>query len=499
MNRFVPDWNDAVQKRERNRPGCSSRLRADWLARGQTAESGKNAWRSMCPARRRARHARRLRSPLTILLGALLLSGCATYHPKPLPPAPDLVRLPALMEPASRFHLPGLSPHPFNPAKGLDETTVVTLAVVSNPELKAARLRAGVARAQVLEAGLLPDPLVSGGFSRSPEHTGYSVGLREDLQALITRGAAKAAARAHAREVNLEILWQEWQVAERAQELFIRACANGRLLRLLTQIRDLFANRCRRDQAALKQGNAAAGTVATDLAALAETELQRRQLQLQINQTRHDLNSLLGLEPDEKLHLIGGNQSRPLSSKQFQAAVAAMPHRRADLLALQAGYLSQEQRLREAILAQFPAMSAGVEQARSAEEGIHTIGFTVNVTLPLFNRNRGQIALQRATRAVLYQTYEARLDQAVSQADQIWKATRIMSRQLHDFESCLPPQQRLAAAAERSFRQGNLDLAAYVSLKASLLSQQAAAVRLRVSLARAQSALEILLGLPPAL
>ena len=127
--------------------------------------------------------------------------------------------------------------------------------------------------------------------------------------------------------------------------------------------------------------------------------LHLRQLQLHDNLTRHELNQLLGLQPDAPLHLVGQSASRPISHDQFQAAVTALPHRRADLLALQAGYQSREQRLREAILAQFPAMSAGVEQGRSAEEGVHSIGFTVNVTLPIFNRNRGQIALQRATRA----------------------------------------------------------------------------------------------------
>ena len=138
-----------------------------------------------------------------------------------------------------------------------------------------------------------------------------------------------------------------------------------------------------------------------------------------------------------------------MSHGQFQAAVTALPHHRADLLALQAGYQSQEQRLREAILAQFPAMSAGVEQARDPVEGINTIGLTANVTLPIFNRNRGQIAIQQATRAVLYQTYQARLDEAVSDADQIWQAAQIMARQLRGLDARLPAMGKTASAAKK--------------------------------------------------
>jgi outer membrane protein, heavy metal efflux system len=429
-------------------------------------------------------------------LSLLVFSGCATYHPKPLPTAPDMVGSPELMVPASKLDLPGLKPHPFNPAKGLDETAVITLAVLNNPDLKAARLQAGVAGAQVLEAGLLPDPQVSGGLSRSPEHTGYDISLGEDLQALITRGAARAAAEAHKRQVNLEILWQEWQVAERARELFIQTRANSELHQVWASSRDLLKDRDRRDEAALERGDATAATVAADLAALADADTNLRRLQLQANQTHHELNQLLGLKPEVQLRLIGGNKIQPLSHEEFQTAVAALPQRRADLLALQAGYQSQEQLLREAVLAQFPAMSAGVDQARSAEEGIHTIGFTVNVTLPLFNRNRGQIAIQRATRALLYQTYQARLDQTAGEADQVWQATQIMARQLHDLESHLPALKEIALAAKRSYQQGNLDFAAYVNQQSDFLVAHAEIIRLRASLAQAQAALNTLLGLP---
>ncbi len=427
----------------------------------------------------------------------LFVSACTTFHPSPLPTAPNLARSPALKVPITEFNLPGIKPHPFNPTNGLDETTVMTLAVVNNPDLKAQRLQAGVARAQVLETGLLPDPVVSGGLSKSTSITGYNVGLSEDLKALITRGAAKAAAQAHQRQVNLEILWQEWQVAEQARELFIQERADAELQGLLTTNTDLLSNQYRQNQAALERNNMTAGAVMADFAALTSAQTQLRQTELQLNQTRHALNQLLGLKPDTRLRLLGGRGVKALSAKAFQSAVAALPHRRADLLALRAGYESQEQLLREAILAQFPSMSAGVQRSKSAEEGVYSSGFTVNITLPLFNRNRGQIAIQRATRAVLYQTYQARLDQAAGQAHQVWQATRIMTRQLENLAPSLPSLEQAAKAAERSYRQGNLALDSYVTQESNFLTQQAAAVQLRTSLQLAESALLTLLGLPP--
>lgn len=428
-------------------------------------------------------------------LGAMLVSGCAKYHPVPLPVAPDLTSVPTLTVPASKFMLPGLEPHPF-PQDGLDETAVITLAVFDNPDLKAARLQAGLASAQLLQAGLLPDPRVNAGFATSALTYGYDIGLNESIQALVTRGALKASARAHKKQVDLEILWQEWQVAEKARELFIQAQADAQLQQVLTRSRDLLANRYHQDDAALKKGNITSSTVSADLTLLADAETGLRQLQIDANMTHHQLNQLLGLQPDVQLPLIGPGNIEPVSQDQFQAAVAGLPHRRVDLLALEAGYQSQEQNVRQAILAQFPALSAGVDQSRDPVEGVNFFGPTVSLTLPLFNRNRGQIAMQRATRAMLHQEYQARLDQAVGDADQVRAAIEILQGQLQDLDARLPYLEKTAAATEQSFRQGNLDAGLYVSVESSLLSKQAEAIRLRASLDNAQSAMRTLLGLP---
>ena len=152
--------------------------------------------------------------------------------------------------------------------------------------------------------------------------------------------------------------------------------------------------------------------------------------------------------------------------------------------------------MRRAVLAQFPSLSAGVEQARDPVEGVNSIGVNVNLTLPLFNRNRGQIAIQQATREVLRQTYQAQLDGAESQADQVWKATQIMTAQLNDLDAQLPLLEKTAIAAEQSFQQSNLDAGLYVSLESSLLAKQAEAILLRAALENAHSALRTLLGLP---
>lgn len=431
-------------------------------------------------------------SPLLLLV---CLSGCAVYRPAPLPPTSDLTAEPSLTVPASEFSLPGLKPHPL-PMNGLDETTVVTLAVFDNPDLKAARLQEGAANAQLLQAGLLPDPVLTADFAKSALNYGGDIGLGQDIQALITRGAAKAATRANQREVHLNILWQEWQVAERARELFIQSQSNAELQRVVTQARDFYSDRYRQDQAALQRGDITISVATADLSLLTDAENKLRQAQLNASVTSHQLDQLLGLQPSVRLHLIGSPGTHPLSKEQFQEAAAALPHRRADLLALQAGYRAQEQSLREAILAQFPNLTAGVVYSRDPVEGVNDFGPNVTLSLPIFNRNRGNIAIQTATRAVLRQTYQARLDQAAGEADQVWNATEIMQNQLRDLDARLQVLRKTAIAAKKGFEQENLSAALYVNIESSLLTTEADEIQVRASLGNAESALETILGLP---
>ncbi len=432
---------------------------------------------------------------LTACFLGLMLSGCASYHPHPLPTAPDLTRAPELTVPARQFWLPGLPPHPVS-SNGLDETTVITLAVFNNPDLKAARFEAGVAGAQLLEAGLLPDPQFDANFTTSALNYGGVLGLSQDLQALLTRGAAKSAARATQQQVNLNILWQEWQVAEKAREIFIQARADAQLQSVLASARSLLDDRYRRDRAAMQRDDETVAIVAADLNALADADTSLRQLQAEISLNRHQLNALLGLQPEVRLHLIGPAEMPALSQRQFAQAVASLPQRRADLLALQAGYRSQEQNLRRAVLAQFPALSAGVELERDPVEGVNALGPQVTLTLPVFNRNRGQVAVERATRDLLRQTYQARLDAAQNQADQVWKAAQIMKAQLNDLNAQLPLLEETAAAAVQSFQRSDLNAPPYITIESNLLAKRAEAIRLRASLDSARSALRTLLGLP---
>ena len=432
-----------------------------------------------------------------LAVAAAALGGCSIYRPKPLPWQPSLAAAPTVTVPARDLGgVPGLRPEPIDPAKGLTETNVAALAVLGNPRLRAVRRQEGVARAQLFAAGLLPDPVLSGGITKSPFFTGYGAALTEAVRTLITHGASKAAAKANAQRVHLDVVWQEWQVAARARELYVEARTLRHLRAALgTRRRDL-GRLYRRDLAALARHEMTAPQAATDLAAWNAAEGDWRALELRENANRHALDGLLGLEPSVRLRLRRITRAPVIDDAQYRSALAQLPRRRPDLLALRAGYRSQEQRLREAILGQFPLLGVGVDKTRSAEEGIQSIGFNVSLTLPIFNRNRGPIAIGRASRAYLHQAYQARLDETVSQVDEIRGAAAIMRRELAHLESRRTARREAAAAARRDLHRGTFSLSDYARVQSGVLSIEAQVIELGASLEQTQAALATLLALP---
>jgi outer membrane protein, heavy metal efflux system len=213
-------------------------------------------------------------------------------------------------------------------------------------------------------------------------------------------------------------------------------------------------------------------------------------------QTHHDLNALLGLAPDVTLPLADTAQDRdaaPLADATLDAAVAALPQRRPDLIALQAGYEAQEQKYRAAILNQFPSLSVGFTRQRDTSE-IYTSGFAINLTLPVFNRNRGNIAIEQATRQRLADEYQTRLNTAAADIAHLRADDAIAAQQLAQDEAALPELERAAAHAQDAYARHDIALGQYVDAQSAALTRRLDAATAREALAEQRIGLQALLG-----
>ncbi len=405
------------------------------------------------------------RPPLLAALLATVLAagGCAVYHPLPLPHGPEL---------AAR--LPGSARRP------LDLTEVATLAVLNNPDLNAARARLGVARAQAFAAGILPNPQFN--FSsdrpidrvnapadpRYPEYHAYGIGLSVDLRALLTQHSRHAAARASLRQARQQLLWQEWQTVAEARLLYVAQALADQRRALLSPAAAAFTRAAARSHRALAQGNVSRDQADADQAILISVRAQAAAAARDADQSARALRALLGLAPEVPVPLAP-LPAPPIPRRAALTALArALPERRPDLAALRAGYASQEEQVRIAVLSQFPNVVIGVNRARDFSD-VHSLGDAVSFDLPLFDRGQGEIAIQRATRAQLRAEYLARLDQATAEVWQLWSDMRRLHAQLADLDRRVPRLARTVSAARRAYRAGNYPAAGYLGLVGAYL------------------------------
>lgn len=436
----------------------------------------------------------------------LWLVGCATYHPLPLdreaerkalsPPSMATIKVEA-----AKIRHPLLKPIDFDINDGLSPGEAAVMAVLANPGLRALRDARGIARAQLLEAGVLPNPVFS--YNRDTPTTsgnyrnkvvGYGMGLEWMVSALFTRSQRRKGAQAAARSISLTIAWREWRVAEAAKlqvrlilllkkELLPARQREALFLRMLTAVRDAAGH------GALSRERVEAASVAWERSRQAYLSLLRLN-----DMERHGLNRLLGLSPGEKVRLQE-NRGLPALKKlpPEKDLVNGLPERRLDLLALREGYASQNARLRAAIRAQFPAIVIGLTHLRDTDNVV-TNGYSVSIGLPVFDRNQGRIAGERATRRKLYDEYCARLFCARAEVSRLLATMKISRRRLAVAEGLLPGLSRIAKAYRAAFDDGDVSLLKLTRVENDVWSQEIAVYQLRSKSAELETALELASG-----
>ncbi len=438
---------------------------------------------------------------LLALIGLLLLGGCATYQPQPLPEQALLKKdLNLLVARVNRSIKPENDSYRINLDDGLDLTEVAIIAVLNNPDLKAQRAQLNVAGAQAFAAGLLPDPQLSTNIDH-PATAGYTnglgLGLGYDIIPLITRQARISAAQGTEARVHLELLWQEWQVIQQARSLAVRFQLERQRLTLLRTMRKLYQQRYQHSQQGLMEGNITIDVNGTDLTALVDSFSQISRLEQQHNQTRHDLHHLLGLQADVVISLAKLPAETSIDPACVQAQIRKLPTIRPDLLALKAGYQAQEERVRAAILAQFPSFSIGINRARDTSN-VYTGGFSIRLNLPLFSGNRGAIAIQRATRKQLSEEYQARLAQTQTDVSRLMKLQSIIEEQRHHLQIYLPRLKELVERARRAYRQGDIDALTFLNMESTWVKKHLEQITLEQTQWENRIALQTLLALPEA-
>lgn len=434
------------------------------------------------------------------IIAASLLAGCASYTLSPLRAPSDVLAAPAvaiLSADAQKIDRPYLTPQAIDLAAPLTPNALAVIAVLENPDLKAQRLKAGVTEAQIFSARLLPDPTFQGGFDKllaGPDiFNGYAAQLGQDFNLLRTARVTRAAGEASKRQVRLDLAWAEWQVAGQAR------LQGARVLALTAQLdiarvgaasaQQLFAAVAR----AAGRGDIAASDLDTRRQALLDITTKTRAAESDLAAARADLNKLLGLPPEIRLALAPSET--PVAPPSAAILTAQALDRRLDLQALRAGYGVAEADLHKAVLDQFPTLSLTEAFARDTADN-KTFGPQLGFTLPLWNRNRGGIAIARATREQIRAEYDARLFQTRAEIEAAVAGVTTLLRQRAELAQQLPGIERYAAATERAAQRGDLAPVTADTARQALRDRKLMLLQLDQQIAEQTIALELLSGGP---
>ncbi|MEO6004009.1 MAG: TolC family protein [Opitutus sp.] len=437
-----------------------------------------------------------------------LAGGCETYRSQPLTRAAveQALETPSLA--IVRMDAPKLNHRlvravAINGRDGFTPEEIAVMTVIASPQLRALRDQRGVAEAQVIQAGLLPNPQL--GYSLDHPHgnndptlvNGMGAGVSWDATALLGYRSRVAAAHGTVHALALDIAWQEWQAAETARLTALRVLSLEERLPFARETEAVMA-----DAVALERKAQARGYRTTvELAAMVEVwngaQDARFALEQELTTQRLALNLALGQPAMSEVKLRPGADFPALPTGPEAAAglLDGFEKRRLDLVALTLGYESAEASLRTAVRAQFPKIGLSLGRARDTSD-VKTRTFGITLDLPVFDRSQGAIAVGAATRRQLFDDYTARVAEARSEVVQILANIAITREQLRTVETGLPEWEQLVVALDQAMKTRNTDVQAWRDAHGALLARRTLRAKLRQDLLELGVGLEIATGLP---
>jgi outer membrane protein, heavy metal efflux system len=443
-----------------------------------------------------------------LLISGLFFSGCAayqSYHPLPLSASGIAAKLRprslnALEVDATQLHHPRLPPITLNSKRGIGPDQAAVLSVLFSPKLVAERDRRGLAQAQLVQAGILPNPSV--GYTREFVTGGFTTGAFNpygftgswDVSSLVSQGAKVKAAQANIDAISLDVAWTEWQMAEGAKLAFYRVLALETQLNQAKQIDDDQLSTVTALQSAVDRHEKSVVDLAAAQATRQDSLAIVLTLQQELDQRRLALKKAIGFLPQTRLPIrhdfVLPSSLFPPSEKEL---LRDLENQRLDLVGLRQGYQSQEETVRAAILAQFPKTTLGFTHA-SDNSNIHTTGFGITFDLPIFDRNQGAIASEKATRQKLYDEYANRVFEARSDIASALTDIRSLNQQISTAQAALPVFQRLVETAKSASDAGAADVLGYFQARVNLNQRTLQILKLKQQLVEAKSALELASG-----
>lgn len=285
----------------------------------------------------------------------------------------------------------------------------VAIALLNNRRLQSIYEELGLARAHVLQASLLPNPIFGGSYQSStndgpdPE---VELSLVADVMALLTLPLRRKVAKHEFEAVKSEVARQVLSLAAEVTAQFYAVQADEQMLAMLRQVVETTEASAEASRQLHEAGNITDLELANEEAMLARAKLDYVSAELRGRKERERLHILMGLWGDQTAIVI------PDRLPEIPEAELNLADVERDAIAANLELDALEHRLEAAsrdlgltrVTAFVPQIELGALFTREGE-GNHLLGPEVMAPIPLFNQGQPQVATANAQFRKLSEEY----------------------------------------------------------------------------------------------
>jgi cobalt-zinc-cadmium efflux system outer membrane protein len=332
-------------------------------------------------------------------------------------------------------------------ARELTPESAVRVAFLRNRTFAAALADVGIAQAELAQAGLPPNPILSAEarFGIDDSGVGAEVDLMQDLVSALQIPLQKRVAEAELEATKLAASAALFELASEVREAFFEAQAAEQSLELRRSVAEaagLGADVARRQHEA---GNITDVGYAEQQALHEEAKLALAEAEVRALESRERLTSLMGLWGEETRWTIAPRLAAlPAAEPPFAGLESLAVGRRLDLAE---GRLRAVSAGRSVALTRFyglvPEAETGLHSEREVEGG-WSVGPSLDIPIPLFDQGQARIAVARGLERRSEESFAALAVQIRSEVRTAWaRLQAARSRALYYERVVLPLRSRI--------------------------------------------------------
>lgn len=355
----------------------------------------------------------------------------------------------------------------------------VTIALQNNRTMRATLEGIASARADLVQSGLLPNPVLSASFDTSIGGEGgpaaISVSLVQQLTDLWLRPARQDAAAAALREQILGVSDEALRLVADVRQSHAGLVYGQRGIALTESHIELIDRAIDISESRIRAGEGTQLDVNRLLQLKLSLKADHTQQVLEIGKTRRNLLELLGLAAaDAEWEAADVSTPRVSDTYDFSESevIEMVSWQRLDVAAAHKMLETRLHELRVANLGSIPDLEAGPSRERD-EEGRDALGAEISLEIPIFDTNQARVAKARSDWRRAQATADQVLQSAVAQSRTAWLDVQAHVEMINFFQDqVLILAQDNLRLAEQALQAGQIDMTVVLETQRELIQAE---------------------------